>query len=79
VLIRKFTVGRDNTTTLSGSVENLGAAAANFTMAFELLDKTGVVVGSMVVTAEGVAAKATKEFSVQATGASPVAWRYTVR
>jgi len=79
VVVRQFTVGRDNTTTLEGSVENLGAAPSNFTIDFELLDKTGARVGSMVVTAEGLAAKAVKEFSVQATGAAPVAWRYLVR
>lgn len=79
VVVSQFTVGRDHTTTLAGSVENLGSALASFAVTFDLLDNAGAVVGSMVVNVEGVAPRATAAFSVQATGASPVAWRYTVR
>lgn len=79
VLVNQFTVGKDGKVLISGSVENLGAATAAYTIIFELIDKAGNGVGSVTVVAEGVAAKSTKEFTVQATGASPVAWRYTMR
>jgi tetratricopeptide (TPR) repeat protein len=79
VLVNQFSVGRDGKATIAGSVENLGAAAASYTLVFELVDKGGGVVGTVTVSAEGVQPKAAKDFSAQATGAAPVAWRYTVR
>lgn len=79
VLVNQFSVGRDGTATIAGSVENLGAAAASYTLVFELVDKSGGVVGTVTVSAEGVQSKAVRDFSAQATGAAPVAWRYRVR
>ena len=37
------------------------------------------VVGTTTVVVEAVAPKSNKEFTAVAVGASPVAWRYTVR
>ena len=79
VLVNQFSVGRDGVATIAGSVENLGAEQASYTLVFELVDRSGGVVGTVTVSAEGVQPKATKDFSAQATGAAPVAWRYTVR
>jgi tetratricopeptide (TPR) repeat protein len=79
VLVNQFTVGRDGTATIAGSVENLGTAAADFTLHFEIVDKAGAVVGSTTVTAAGVAPRTSRDFSTQTSAAAPVAWRYTVR
>jgi hypothetical protein len=79
VLVNQFSIGRDGKATIAGSVENLGAAAASYTLVFELVDKSGGVVGTVTVSVEGVQPKAAKDFSAQATGAAPVAWRYMVR
>ena len=79
VAVTQFSVGRDNTATISGTVQNLGAATASFTVIFDLVDKGGNSVGSTTVVTDPVAAKATTEFSVKAAGASPVAWRYQMR
>ncbi|MBA4072693.1 MAG: hypothetical protein C0497_12780, partial [Gemmatimonas sp.] len=79
VQVNQFTVSRDGKATIAGSVENLGAAAADFTVVFELVDKAGAVVGTTTVSAPGVEPKASRDFSAQATGAAPVAWRYSIR
>ncbi|MHB8838581.1 MAG: FxLYD domain-containing protein, partial [Gemmatimonadaceae bacterium] len=79
VLVNQFTLARDGKATISGVIENLGAAAASFTVIFELVDKTGTGVGTTTVVAENVGAKSSQEFTTQVTGASPVAWRYTMR
>lgn len=79
VLVTQFTVGRDGSVELAGSVENLGAKTATFTVMFDLINREGASVGSATVVAEGVAAKSVGEFRVQATGAAPVGWRYTLR
>jgi tetratricopeptide (TPR) repeat protein len=79
VVVNQFTVGRGGNATLSGSVENLGATTASFTVIFELVDKTGNGVGTTTVVADAVAPKSSKDFSVPVVGASPVAWRYTMR
>jgi hypothetical protein len=79
VLVHQFSVGRDGSTTLAGSVENLGAAVQSFTLVFEFVDMAGAVVGTATVSAEGVEPRKSREFSAQANGAAPVAWRYTVR
>jgi tetratricopeptide (TPR) repeat protein len=79
VLVKQFGVSRDNTTTLAGSIENLGVSPSSFVVVFELVDKTGAVVGSATLKADSVAARSVREFSVQATGAAPVAWRYTMQ
>ncbi len=79
VIVNQFTVARNGTASINGTVENLGAATTNFTVVFELLDKAGNGVGSATIIVEAVGAKTVREFNVQATGASPVAWRYTMR
>ena len=79
VLVNQFSVGRDGKAMIAGSVENLGASEASFTLIFELVDKSGAAVGAVTVSAEGVQPKAAKDFSAQAMGAAPIAWRYTVR
>jgi len=79
VLVNQFTVGRDGKATIAGSIENLAAAAANYTIIFELVDKTGAGVGTSTVAVESLAPKSVKEFTVPVVGAAPVAWRYTMR
>jgi len=78
VRVTQFTVAR-GAVTLGGSVENLSAATASYTLIFELVDKAGNGVGSTTVIVDRVPPKATAEFSAQASGASPVAWRYALR
>jgi tetratricopeptide (TPR) repeat protein len=78
VRVTQFAVSK-GTVTLGGSVENRGAAMAAYTLMFEFVDKSGNSVGSTTVIVEKVPPKATVEFSAQASGASPVAWRYTMR
>ncbi|MBM3907713.1 MAG: tetratricopeptide repeat protein [Gemmatimonadetes bacterium] len=79
VQVNQFTVGRDGKATITGSMENLGAAAASYTVLFELVDKTGAGVGSGTAVIEAVPPKASKDFTLQIAGASPVGWRYTMR
>jgi tetratricopeptide (TPR) repeat protein len=79
VQVNQFTVARDGKATISGSVENLGAAAATYTIIFEVVDKAGTGVGSGTAVIDAVAPKGAKDFTLQVTGASPVAWRYTMR
>lgn len=79
VLVTQFTVGKNGAVSMAGTVENRGAAAASFTVMFEFVDKQGNGVGSGTAVVEGVAPKESKPFTVQATGANPVAWRYTLR
>lgn len=79
VAVNQFSVGRDNKATLTGSVENLGTAVADFTVVFELVDKSGAVVGSVTVVTDALASKAMRDFTVQASGAYPISWRYTVK
>jgi len=79
VVVTQFTVARDGTATIAGSVQNLGPAAASFTVIFELVDKAGNGVGSTTVVSGSVAPKTAKEFGAQVPGAAPVAWRYMIR
>ena len=79
VLVNQFTVGRDGKATISGQVENLGAAPANFSIAFELVDKSGNVVGSAAAEVASVGAKTVKDFTVQTTATAAISWRYTLR
>lgn len=79
VLVTQFKASPDGTVILAGSVENLTASAANYTIMFDLLDKTGASVGGVTVDAPAVPGKSKKEFSVKAQGATPVAWRYIMR
>jgi tetratricopeptide (TPR) repeat protein len=79
VVVSQFSVARDGSTTINGSVENLGAAATSFTIIFELLDGTGKSVGSVTVVTDELGPQSTKAFSAKANAASPVAWRYTIR
>lgn len=62
--------------TLSGSVQNLGTAPASYSLKFEFLDKSGKAVVSQTTAVGPVAPKETKPFTVTATQASIVAFRY---
>ena len=79
VTITQFTPGRDNKVTIAGAIENLGATAASIAVKFELVDKDGKTVTTIPVAADGLAPKATKEFSQQVVAAGAVAWRYTMQ
>jgi len=61
VLVHQFTVGRDGMVTIAGSVENLAAVAASYTLVFELVDKSGASVGTVTVRADDVQPKATRD------------------
>ena len=63
-------------TTLAGSIENLGKAAASYTLNFEFLDAKGNVVFTDTATVGPVAVKATKEFQVKNPKTGVVAYRY---
>lgn len=79
VTVTQFSVGRDNKVTLAGVVENMGTATASFPIQFDLLDSSGVAVGSVQVHAHQVAAKGGHAFSAEVTVANAVAWRYTMK
>lgn len=79
VTVSRFLVARDSLLTLAGAVENLGTSIANFTVSFDLLDKSGATVGTAEVTAEQVAARGRHEFSAQVGVAGVVAWRYRMQ
>ncbi len=79
VTVTQFTVGREGKVALTGIVENLGKAAANFTLGFELLDKAGGVVGKADVKVDGIAPAASAGFNPQLVAATAVAWRYTFK
>lgn len=61
---------------LSGSIENRSKATKSFNVAFEFLDKDGKVVTTQDVAVDGVAAGASKEFSVTVPQGGIVAFRY---
>ncbi len=79
VTINQFTPGRENKVTVAGAIENLGATPASFAVKLELVDKDGKTVATIPVAADGLAPKATKEFSQQVVAAGAVAWRYTMQ
>ena len=62
--------------TLTGSIENLGAAAATYALKVEFLDKSGAVVATQTESVGPVAAKARAEFSVSVEQPGIVAFRY---
>jgi tetratricopeptide (TPR) repeat protein len=61
---------------LNGTVENLGAAPADFVLKLEFLDASGNVVTTKEETVAAVDPKASKTFAVQAEGQGIVAFRY---
>lgn len=61
---------------LNGTIENRGAAAADFVLNVEFLDAQGNVVAAKQETIAGVAAGGSKPFSVTATGQGIAAFRY---
>ena len=79
VTVTQFTVSRNGTANLVGLAENLGAASASHVISFDLLDKTGAVVGKTDVKLDAMAAKASTEFKTQLVAATAVAWRYTFK
>ena len=62
--------------TLTGSIENLGTAAATYPLKVEFLDKTGAVVATQTTSVGPVAAKAKAEFTVTVEQPGIVAFRY---
>ena len=66
----------DAQTTLTGAVENRGAAAKTVAVTVEFLDKDGKVVATQRADVGSVAPKQSKPFTVTATGAGVVAYRY---
>ncbi len=66
----------DAKATLGGSVSNMGEAARSFAVKIEFLDKTGKVVTTQDVNVGPVQPKSGAPFSVTATGAGIVAFRY---
>ena len=63
---------------LVGKVENLGAAAASFTLKVEFLDKSGTAVATQTAALGSVGPKESKPFTVTANQTGIVAFRYTV-
>ena len=61
---------------LAGNLENLTDTAKTYTVKFEFLDATGNVVARKDASIEGVAAKGSKGFRVEAEGEGVVAFRY---
>jgi tetratricopeptide (TPR) repeat protein len=61
---------------LNGTVENLGAAPADYVLKFEFLDAGGNVVATKEETVAAVDPKGSKPFAVQADGQGIVAFRY---
>lgn len=66
----------ENKHVLAGTVENLTDAVKSYTIKFEFLDASGNVVTTKDATLEGVAAKGSKAFRVEAEGEGVVAFRY---
>jgi tetratricopeptide (TPR) repeat protein len=62
--------------TLTGKVENRGAAAKPYALTIEFLDKDGKVVATQRADVGSVAPKQSKEFTVTADGPGVVAYRY---
>ncbi len=67
---------QEGKSTLTGSVENRGAAAKAYNITVEFLDKDGKVVATQQASVGSVAPKETKVFTVSADGPGVVAYRY---
>jgi tetratricopeptide (TPR) repeat protein len=65
-----------NTYEVQGTVTNETAAAASYTMAFELLDATGAVVGTKDVAVGPVDAKSNATFTLKVDAPKAVSFRY---
>jgi Tfp pilus assembly protein PilF len=77
VEIQQFAVdSAAKSATLSGTIENRGAAAKSYTMTVEFLDKSGAVVGTQSVTVGPVAPKASAPFKVTAQASGVEGYRY---
>lgn len=63
---------------LVGKIENLGATAAPFTLKVDFLDKSGTAVATQTAAIGAVGPKETKPFTVTATQAGIVAFRYAL-
>jgi len=73
--VTSFERGREQAT-LSGTIENLGAAAATYPLKVEFLDKGGSVVATSTTSVGPVAPKATQSFTVTGKGANIIGFRY---
>ena len=61
---------------LAGTVDNLGEAAADYTIKFEFIDLGGNAVATKEVAIVGLASKASKAFRVEVDGAKIAAFKY---
>jgi predicted Zn-dependent protease len=77
VVVSRFGAGQENVN-LDGEVTNQTDKPTSYTVKIDFLDKTGAVVQSQTATVGPVPAKGTTQFSVNGTGASIIAFRYTV-
>ncbi len=75
VTFETFNGGGTAARTLTGTVENLGAAAKNVTLTVDFLDVYGAVINSQTTTVS-LAPKEKKPFSVTGAGASIIAYKY---
>ncbi|HEU4585024.1 MAG TPA: FxLYD domain-containing protein [Gemmatimonadaceae bacterium] len=75
VTVANFTHDDSTKHTLTGSVENLGAAPKNVSLAVQFLDKSGTVVDTQTA-ALSLKPNASSEFTLTANGAGIVAYRY---
>lgn len=75
VAFETFNGGGTAARTLTGTVENLGAAAKNVTLKVDFLDAKGAVINSQTTTVS-LAPKEKKPFSVTGAGASIAAYKY---
>jgi hypothetical protein len=79
VTVQQFLVGRDGKVTLTGTVENLTTTSRDCTIAFELLDAAGGVVGRGEVKVGPLGPRASAPFNPQLVAATAVAWRYAFK
>jgi tetratricopeptide (TPR) repeat protein len=75
VRVNDFKPGTD-AAVIDGQVNNMGEATKSYTVEFEFLNATGGVVSSATANVPNVQAKNGAAFTVRATGAGIVAWRY---
>lgn len=69
---------RGDSTSLAGTVQNLGTTPKSFALEFEFLDRAGAVVEKATVRVDDVAKAATKPFSVKVGAKGITGYRYSV-
>ncbi|MBX9927507.1 MAG: hypothetical protein K2X99_01215 [Gemmatimonadaceae bacterium] len=71
--------GRTEAWSWNGTVTNLGAAPASWTLTVEFLAKDGKVVATATDKVDALAAKGAKPVALVGTGAGIIGWRYTLK